>query len=112
MRVFIADHNHAGWVRGGRRTAQADRDMEVSLQILGPACEKLGYQKDRNRGVTAFYASAPAAGPVCIDGFESNSTARVRRRSIPPPGPIPAVTGLHTATRAHSPHTPLSESTA
>lgn len=45
------------------RTAQAERDMEASLQIQGPACEKLGYQKDSDPWRDCVLRLSASSGP-------------------------------------------------
>lgn len=44
--IMISIMMVVGCTTVSERTAQAEHDMDVSLLIYGPACEKLGYQKD------------------------------------------------------------------
>lgn len=64
MRVFLlVTVMLAGCATVAERTAHAERDMETSLRVEGPACEKLGYQKDSDPWRDCVLRLSAGSGP-------------------------------------------------
>lgn len=66
MRVFLlVTVLLGGCATVAERTAQAERDMEMSLRIQGPACEKLGYQNGSDPWRDCVLRLSARSGP-CV----------------------------------------------